>query len=461
MAEIRGMTVAENQIVRNLTAELRAKARRNKLRSRYMDGKAAVRALSPMLPPYLRNIGACLGWPAKAVEALARRTRLDGFAIPGSDLASFGLPDLLTANDYITEVRQTEVSALIHAVSWEVVTAGGPGEPDALITYKSALDGTGTWNARTRRLDSFLSVNRRDDMGEPVDFALYLPRVTIIVEKRAVVDRSTHQLWVPVHPVRYKPRRDRVFGQSRITRPVMFLTGAAVKSMLRMEGTADFYGTPHLLLLGATLDQFQGASGQAVSTWDFLMSKINGIPDDDDMKSPRADVKEITQATQQPHLDQLDEIAAAFAGETGIPVSSLGVGVKQANPTSAESYQASREDLIAESEDAQDSFGWAHVRSVQDLWLLASGETKLPAEMLKLRPIWRDARNPSRAAVADSTQKLVTAFPWMAESDAILDTIGLEPSLVERLRAEKARAQARTTLATVLGQPGTPNAVQG
>lgn len=457
--QITGLTDEEQGTLNRLVDELQRKGRRNRTRQSYLDGKRAARALSPFLPPYLRQVGAVLGWPTKAVEALGRRIRLTDFALPGRDLSEFGLDGLLTENRYFEEVRLTQHDSLGYSVAWEVATRGGEGEPDAVITSQSALDGTGTWNRRTRRLDDFLSVIERDRNGDPTDFNLYLPGRTVVVIDGRVEDRSTHQLHVPVEPIPYRRSHARPFGHSRVSRSVMFLTDAAVRAMLRMEGTADFYGTPHLLLLGATLDEFEGMDGSAASTWDFLMSKVNGIPDDDGASNPRAEVEQVTQATQQPHMDSLDTIAAAFAGETNIPVESLGVGVSKANPNSAESYLASREDLISDAEDTADAWGHGHVRTVQNAWLLASGETVLPDELRKLRPVWRDHRQTSRAAAADSTVKLVGAFPWMAESDAILDAIGLDPALVERLRADKRRNVGRDVLNSLRAAAAPPEPV--
>lgn len=449
---ITGLTEVEQDTLNGLVDQLQQKGRRNRTRQAYLDGKRAARALSPFLPPYLKKVGAVLGWPTKAVEALGRRIRLTDFAIPGRDLSEFGLDVLLDGNRYFEDVRLTQHDSLGYAVAWEIVTRGGQGEPDAVITSQSALDGTGTWNRRTRSLDDFLSVTDRDRSGDPSEFNLYLPGETIMVSDGKVQDRSTHQLHVPVQPIPYRRSHARPFGQSRVSRSVMFLTDAAVRAMLRMEGTADFYGTPHLLLLGAALDQFEGADGSAVGTWDFLMSKVNGIPDDEAAANPRAQVEQVTQATQQPHMDSLDTIAAAFAGETNIPVESLGVGVSKANPNSAESYLASREDLISDAEDTADAWGHGHVRTLQNAWLLASGETRLPDELRKLRSVWRDHRQTSRAAAADSTVKLVGAFPWMAESDAILDSIGLDPTLVERLRADKVKARATANIQALVGR---------
>lgn len=444
-----GLTADEQDILNELVDTLRRKGPRNRIRTSFMDSKALAKAISPMIPPYLRQIGTVLGWPAKAVDALARRTRLTGFAIPGAELSKYDLDLLIDDNHYMSEVKLTQVASLTHAVAWEVVTKGGPGEPDAMITSKSALDGTGIWNKRTRRLDAFLSVAEwRTDGQDPTEFALYLPGQAVIVADGRVQDRSLHQLHVPVQPLPYKPRLDRPFGQSRITRPVMGLTSAGIRAMLRMEGTADFYGTPHLLLLGAAIEQFTGGDASATASWSWLLNQVNGLPDADDAATDeltRTTVEQIQQGSQQPHLDTIDTIAAAFAGETNIPVSSLGVGVKQANPTSEGSYEASREDLIGEAEDAADCWGHAHVRTLQDAWLIASGERVLPPELRKLQPIWRDPRQTSRSAAADASTKLVSVFDWMKQSDAILETIGLPAPLVERLKQERATITAAPT----------------
>lgn len=449
-----GLSDHEMRIVKGLTAQLRSCRPRNLLRKRLIDGKAAVKAMSPMLPPYLRRTGAVLGWPMKACEAVNRRVRLEGFDLPGGDISRYGLDQVLTENQYLLEVRQTQLSSLTHGVAWEIVGRGDTsvGEPEVYITSRSALDGTGEWNRRTRRLDSFLDVYKWSDSGEePRDFMLYLPGYTVTVVKGVVEDVEEHGLpHIPVTPVVYRPTLDKPFGRSRLTRSMMFLTGAAVRALLRMEGTADFYGTPHILLLGALLEQFQDSNGTAASTWDFLMSKINAIPDDDqDAINPRAEVVQLQQGSQQPHMDSLDQIAAAFAGETGIPVGSLGVGIKQANPTSAESYESSREDLIGEAEDAQDVWGGQHVRTMQLAYMTLTGRDSLPPALRGLLPRFRDARRVTRSAAADATLKLTTAFPWMVESEAILENVGFDKATTDRLKADLAayRASVMTTAA--------------
>ena len=438
---IRGLADHEQATFGALADQLDDKASRNRLRAKYMDGKKVLRKIPPSAPPYLRNLGVVLGWPAKAVEALHRRTAFEGFAAPGADLDSLGLSEILDANDYGVEVGLGELDALVQSCTFEIVTRGGEGEPAAVISQRSALDATGEWNARSRRLDSLLSVTDRDERGNITGANLYLPNLTIIVEDGRVVDRQSHPWHVPAEVVPYKPRLSRPFGSSRISRAVMSHTDRAAATVIRAEGTADLYGVPWFMIFGPDESAFQKGS------WQMIMDRINAIPDNEDAANPRADVKQFTQGDQRPHVEQLQILAGLFAGETNIPVSSLGVGLSQANPTSADSYVASREDLIAEAESAAKVWKQRHTRTAQRAWMVANGETEVPDTLRGLQARYRNPRYTSSSAAADAAMKHVTAFPWLAESDAFIEHVFDDAELTERLLADKQRAQGRNALA--------------
>lgn len=440
---ISGLSADEQALLDRLVEQLRVKRQRNELRSAYMDAKHLVRKLPPTVPDYIRHAGIVLGWPSKAVDAVARRAKLDGFAIPGMDLETFGLDSIIDANDYIRESRIAHLGSLEHGPEFLISTRGEGAEPEIVITRRSALDGTGDWNPRTRHLDNFLSVVEWSKSNrDPAEFNLYLPGVTVLVANGRVVARSEHNLpRIPVEALVYKARDGRPFGSSRITRPVMAITSSAVRTIMRSEGTADFYSAPVIALLGASEDTF-GSSPRL----QMLMSNMFGIPDDDNAINPRVDMRQVQQASQEPHVKQLETWAQLFAAETSIPVSSLGIGMTQANPTSAESYTASREDLIDEAEDAADGWSSAHVRTLQNAWMLAEGESSVPAELMKLRPVWRPADRPTRTAEADWFVKVASVIPELAETDVAIDLLGTRPDHAERIRADLAVARGRRLL---------------
>ena len=442
---IPGLSDAEQAMVDRLDAVIVKKARRNKMRSDLMDGKQAPKRLPATASPNARKLGAVLGWPSKAVEHLHRRASLQGFALPGVDIADTELGEIIDANRYISEARLGEQDALVYGCAFEVVTAGMADEPAALISQVSARTATGDWNPRSRRLDSLLSVANRSTSGDIEDATLYLPGETILVMGGKTVAKQRHALHVPAELVTYRPRSDRRFGQSRISRPVIYLTAAAVRSMIRSEDVADLTGIPAFVILGAEAEVFEKGS------WDAIWDRINGIPDDEDAANPRAQIQQLTQGNQTPHTEHLGTIAAHFAAETGIPVSSLGVGIQQANPTSSESYIASREDLISEAEYATRDWSLAHVRTLQNAWRVATGEVAIPDDLRRLRPRYRDARFATRAAQADASVKLLGAMPWLGESEAFIETLGFDEDLTARLIEDRRAARARQTIAELMG----------
>ncbi len=446
------LTHDEQDLLDRLLAQLADKQRRNRIRSAYYDGRNAVRDLGISTPPSMRRVATVLGWPAKAVDVLARRCNLDGFVIPGGNADDLGIPELWAANNLDVEAPQAGVSSLIHACAFLVATLGDQeaGEPAVVITARDAMSGTGLRDPRRRTLSAFLSVIDCSDSGEPVEMVLYLPSGHVAMVKTAggwVVERREHNLGrVPVEPLVYRPRLGRPFGSSRISRAVMSLTDSALRTVVRSEVAAEFYSAPQRYLLGADETAFVDAAGVPRSPWQAILGRVWAIDSDEDGNQPT--VGQFPQSTQQPHMDQLRAWAQLFAGETSIPISSLGIST-DANPASADAYHASREDLISEAEGTTDGWSPGWVRTMLTGVQLRDGLDAVPPELGKLRAKWRSASTPSRSAAADATLKLIQAFPWMAESEVALEQVGFDQTTIDRLMADKRRAGGSAALRAI------------
>lgn len=448
-------------VVNRLAENLSQKSRRNLLRSSYYDGKRACRQVSAVMPPQYRNLGIVLGWTAKAVDLLARRCNLDGFVWPGNDIDAIGGREVWDQNMLGAEVDQGLSSSLIHSTAFVITTAGGDGEPDALIHFKDALNATGTWNGRARRLDNLLSITDRDDDGAMSELVLYLPAETITLEhdggrRWAVVDRRGHLLGMPAEVLPYRPRLGRPFGTSRISRPIMALQDQAVRELIRLEGHMDVYSFPELWMLGADESIFKNPDGTQKASWAVMLGRIKGIPDDDDAMNPRADVKQFPASDPKPHLAALNGFAKLMAREASLPDTALAI-TDVSNPTSAESYDASQYELIAEAEGATDDYSPALRRSFVRALAIANGETSIPPEWSSIDCMWRDPRFESRAAAADAGMKQLAAMPWLAETEVGLELLGLDDQQRRRAIAERRRTSARTTATALagLGDDGT------
>lgn len=451
-----GMTVNENETLNSLLTQLDGKARRNLLRASYYDGKRAIRQVGTVIPPQYYNLGIVLGWSAKAVDILARRCNLDRFVWPDGDLDSLGFDEVSEQNNLGAEVSSAMVSAFIHGVSFLVNTRGDTevGEVGSLIHVKDAMNATGTWNHRRRTLNDFVSVIDRDEHGHVTAVVLYLDGETITAAKSgnrwAVVSRSEHPWGVPVEPLVYKPRAGRPFGSSRISRPVMSLHDQALRTTIRMEGHADVYSFPEMWLLGADESIFRNPDGTQKASWQIMLGRIKAIPDDEDAEDPRADVKQFEASSPEPHILQLKQQAQQFSGETSIPLTSLGIS-DMSNPTSAESYIASREDLIAEAEGATDDFGPALRRSIARGLAIQNNLETVPTEWGSIQPKWRSPVHLSRAAQADAGAKQIAVVPWLAETEVGLELLGLDEQQIRRAMADRRRAAGRAVVSALAG----------
>jgi hypothetical protein len=454
-----GLTEDETVTLNLLVQQLKKKSRRNKLRTSYYDGKRAIRQVGSVIPPQYYKIGLALGWTAKGVDGLARRCNLDKMYWTGGDLDSLGIQELQESNFLFSELAQGRTDSLIHGVSYLITTQGQRGEPKALVHAKDALSATGDYNARTRRLDNLLSVTSRD--GEKITgFNLYLDGLTISSEigdngRWTRAERSDHSWGVPAEPLIYSGRSSRRFGRSRITRPAMSHQDAALRALVRLEGHMDIYAIPKLIMLGASESIFKNSDGTAKTSWQVAFGRVFGIPDADPEDVPagnngRADVKQFAAESPEPHLAQLNALAKLMARETDLPDSDFAL-TDMANPTSADAYNASRENLIAEAEGAMDDWSVPIRRTVARALAVQNGLTKIPAEWAGINAKWRSPVYLSRAAAADAGAKQLSVVPWLAETEVGLELLGLDAQQIERALAEKRRNAGRAVIAS-LGQ---------
>lgn len=444
---------------------LLGRRRINYRRSCFYDGKNAVRQVGSVIPPQYFQLGIALGWSGKAVDALCRRTQLERFVWPDGDLDSLGVDDLARNNFLVSEITQGLTDSALHGVSFLITTRGGEGEPPALVHAKDALSATGTWNTRRRALDDALSITSwdEDDDTRPTGFVLYLDGLTISGDKvdgKWVLEPSEHPWGVPVEPLVYKPRPSRRYGSSRLSHPIMGVHEQAVRELIRLEGHMDIYSWPEFWLLGGDMSAFKNADGSQKAVWQVMLGRIKGLEDNPDKPDnlARVDVKQFPAASPAPHLEDLDMLARLFAREASLPDSAVALkGLS--NPTSADSYDASQYELIAEAEGAMRDWSTPLSRTVARSLAMQNGLDSIPEDWLSIGPRWLGAKFESRAAKADAGAKQLAAVPWLAETEVGLELLGLDDLQIKRALAERRRAAGRQVIAS-LGQSGqaAPNA---
>lgn len=439
---ISGLTAAEQDLYRRLLRRLLEKRGRNRLRSKYYDGRNELKDIGYSLPPVAKDIEIVVGWPEKAVEALANRVVLDGVTMQdGSDL-SRKVADLLDENDLRNTATSAHADALVHSCSFIAVLRGDTsiGEPEAIIQEFSADNATGIWDKRRHGLSSALLFEVTDD-GKAVQ-SIYLmdyAHTVGIVRSGAgfaVNSRKTNGGYrIPCELLAYKPDAKRPFGRSRISRTVMSLTDSAVRTFLRSEMQAELYSVPPRYFLGVEPELFRDENDNEIPTWKLMMDHILAIPKDKDGEKP--EVGQFPQYSFEPHSAQLRQTASMFAAATSMPPDMMGVLTD--NPSSAEAIDKAQKELCLAAEQCQSWFGPAWERIIDRAQKLAGPDGSVRAVACQ----WRNPSTPSRAAAADAAVKLVQAGILPADSDVTYDMLDLSDRQRRTLRKERRAARAQ------------------
>ena len=446
--QVYGLTEYERDAFQRLFQVWAEKLARNQLRKKYYRAHNGLKDLGIAIPPQLRSLETALGWPAKAVDMLATRSRFDGFVYQGE---TDGIDDILAANNFKLLYQQAVSSELVHSCSFVTVSAGGVGEPPVVISAYSAENAAGIWDSRRKRLECGFTVVEVDkkDQTRPTWINLYTE--TAIVELRYepagwTVNRIEHGHGRPLmEALVFRPELDRPFGKSRISRAVMSITDSAVRTSLRSEVSAEFFTSPQKYLLGVDDKLFDGSS-----KWEAYIGNILAITKDEEGDVPQ--FGQLTQMSMQPHTDYMRSLAAQFAGETNLPISSL--GVIHDNPSSAEAIRAAENYLIIEAESLNETNG-AALRNIGLLVHAIKANTtvdKLTAEELTIQPKFRNPSMPSVVSQSDAMIKQISALPWLAETEVALEELGYNEEQRMRLLADKKRMEAQAVLAQVLQQ---------
>jgi hypothetical protein len=448
----------EELAVNELLEVWRRKLPRNVLRGRYYDGKVSVKNLGVTLPPSLASFADVhIGWGAKAVDALAVRSRFDGFVYEGG--MDDPLADALLANNFHDLYRQATTSELISSCSFLTVSAGADGEPDVILNAYAASQAAAAWNAREKRIGSGLVITEFDHgkrkdaegnalaKGAPTGLILYTDACTVECRRAGGkwdVNVVEHRFGRPLmEALVYNPKLTKPFGTSRISRAAMSIIDRAMRCAVRMDITAEFFSAPQKYLLGTEEDVLDGRS-----KWDAYIGNILAVTKGEDGSTPT--FGQLPQMQLTPLTDQMRALAAEFSGETSIPLSSL--GVIHDNPASAEGIYATKEDLIMEAESLNTSNGNA-LKNVALLALAILGGhgrvEDIPDEWKTVAPKFKSPARPSMVSQSDAIVKQATAIPWIADTTVALEELGYSADQIMRMKSEKTVASAQATFAEI------------
>ena len=312
---IAGVDPDDQPTINELLKQWRRHYTRNTLRTSYYLAHYHYKGVAYSIPPAMKALAKpMIGWPNKAVRALADLSVFEGIDAP--DSLQTQVDDIIAANTFGVKIQQAIVSAYTHGCSF--MTISGDGD-DIRITPRAADWSSALWDWGNDRIGAAMTIRDKDKDGYITRFDVWLPGKVYLCRRNSgtwQAERIETGFDQPtVVPIISDQQLYRPLGSSRITRPLMALTDLGLRTLVRMEATAEFYAAPRIWFLGANKGQV------SPDTWGSIVSVINGIPAGRNGEKP--ELRQLTQASMQPHSDMLKTVALMVSSETDIPVNDL------------------------------------------------------------------------------------------------------------------------------------------
>lgn len=421
------------------------KLHRNKVKYAYYDGKNKLKDFGISTPPELLDVETVVGWPQKAVDALAVRSRFDGFTAGNEELQD-ELDELSERSHLRVKYRQAVTSTLIYSCSF--VTVGLDENGDSVIQLHSAETASAVWDEQKGRIAYGLIIEDWDRRGIPTELTLHLDDAAVHCYRDQYIwrmEEEPHSMGRPVmEAIVYRPTYRKPFGQSRISRSVMSLTDSAVRAALGGDIAFQFAVAPQKYLLGADKDALEGKT-----RWEAYIGNIFAVSSDEDGNKPS--YGQLPQASMQQYTDFMRSLAARFSSETNVPLAQLGVN-SDANPSSAQAIYAANEPLIIECQDlnegARDS-----LRTIALMCIAADNGKSFDSLSDEDKDFVVNFANPAMPSIvsqADAMVKIASVVPDFAGTDLFFEQIGFTEDMRKKAVSDINRNRGAFSLSVAL-----------
>ena len=419
---------------------------RNQERYAYYDGRNRLKDFGISTPPTLLGVETVVGWPNKAVMALATRSRFDGFTAD-TDEVQGRLNAIAERSRLSVKYRQTVESEGVFGCSFATVGMTSRG---ARIDMWDAEHASARWDEAKGRVAYGMTVELAQ--GEVASLTLHSEDADVTAWPDGAGswawEAQPHSMGRPVMDAfAYRPTQRKPFGQSRITRAVMSITDSAVRCALGGDISFQFAVSPQKYLLGADQQAFEGTT-----KWEAYIGNIFAVGRDANGDVPQ--FGQLTQASMQQYVDYMRSLAARFSGETNVPISQL--GIVHDNPSSAEAIYAASEPLIIECQDLNDN-SRDTLRTLAQMCLASELDVplaELPDQWRAFTPNFANPAMPSIVSMTDAAVKIASQVPGFAGTDSFWKLLGMPEDTRREIDAQLAEANAQAMLTRLLGGDG-------
>lgn len=417
------------------------------------------------LPNALKKANAIVGWPKKAVDVMAVRSKFDGFVMAGK--RDQELEVVVSTSKLRSKYQKAARGSLVHGVS--MLTVDGSGANVRVRSY-SANQACVLWDKVEERPACGVVCADIDREGRASRYVVYEPDVVITLTRTGEKNVKGKKAWEwscniepnpigrpLIEPLVYDPDDDRPLGHSRITPEVIGITEKAMRDVLNMDIASAFWAFPQRYMLGVERGLFaddvvgpkvvtdeDGNQVKLKTRMETYLANILALTRDENGQIPT--VGQFQPLDPSGLIRVFENDAQRFSGATNVPLGQL--GVLSNTYTSSDALGAANDPLILDVE-TMNMHNKDSLAEIARMVMCAQRKCSmgdLSRDELSVEAYFRDPSQPTLAARADGWTKLAAADHSIVGTRVWYEGLGMDHATIDRLESEKSAANATESL---------------
>jgi hypothetical protein len=420
------------------------------------------------LPKGLNKAKAIVGWPKKAVDVMAVRSKFDGFVMAGK--RDPALEAVVSRSKLRSKYAKAARGSLVHGISCLAVDGSGP---NTRVRSYSANQSCVIWDKVEDRPACGVVCADVDRKGCASRYVVYEPDAVLTLTRGDLVKHGDSATWEwtckvepnpigrpLIEPLVNDPDDDRPLGHSRITPEVISITEKAMRDVLNMDIASAFWAFPQRYMLGvernlfaddvvgkATVTDEDGVEVKLKTRMETYLASILALTRDENGQIPT--VGQFNPLDPGGLIRVFENDAQRFSGATNVPLGQL--GVLSNTYTSSDALGAANDPLILDVE-TMNTHNRDSLAEIARMVMCAQKRCRpdeLTPEEQSVEAYFRDPSQPTLAARADGWTKLAAADNSIVGTRVWYEGLGMDHATIDRLEGEKASQTATDALVKI------------